>query len=95
MMIHPDRRTLSELADLLSKRKRAASWWDHSHITRRLARLEDAEEYSRLPAEKRYVLLQAARFSAHFYSVATLPVLALAMALLQGVCKVLCENSAS
>ncbi|WP_170835546.1 hypothetical protein [Arthrobacter alpinus] len=82
MMIHPDRRTLSELADLLSKRKRAASWWDHSHITRRLASFEDAEEYRRLPAGKRYVLLQAARFSAHYYSVATLPVLALAMALL-------------
>lgn len=82
MMIHPDRRSLSELAELLTRRKRAASWWDHSHLTRRFARQEDAEEYSRLPVEKRYVLLQAARFSAHYYSVATLPVLALAMALL-------------
>jgi hypothetical protein len=81
-MVHPDRRPLGEVAELLSKRKRAASRWDHSHLTLRLATLEDAEEYRKLPPEKRHILLQAARFSAHYYSVATLPVLALAMAIL-------------
>lgn len=69
------------MAELLSKRKRAASRWDHSHLTRRLATLEDAEEHRKLPPEKRHILLRAARFSAHYYSVATLPVLALAMAI--------------
>lgn len=82
LWLRPDRRSLSELADFLRKRKKAASWWDHSHLTRRLATRKDANEYKGLPAEQRHVLLQAARFSARYYSVATLPVLALAMALI-------------
>lgn len=81
LWIHPDRRSLSELADFLRKRKRSSSWWDHSHLTRRLATQEDADEYRGLPPEKRFVLLQAARFCTSYYSVATLPVLALGVAL--------------
>lgn len=80
--IRPDRRSLSELADFLSKRKKAASRWDHSHLTRRLATQQDADEYQALPSEKRFVLLQAARFCTSYYSVATLPALALGIALI-------------
>ena len=80
--IRPDRRSLSELADFLSKRKKAASRWDHSHLTRRLATQQDADAYRALPAEKRFVLLQAARFCTSYYSVATLPALALGIALI-------------
>ncbi|MGM7778977.1 hypothetical protein ACSVHC_23570 [Arthrobacter sp. KNU-44] len=79
--IRPDKRSLSELADFLRKRKKAASWWDHSHLTRRLATQDDAHEYKELPADKRFVLLQAARFCTRYYSVATLPVLAIGAAL--------------
>lgn len=80
--MRPDRRSLNELADFLSKRKKAASRWDHSHLTRRLATQHDADEYRALPPEKRFILLQSARFSASFYSVATLPALALGIALI-------------
>lgn len=80
--VRPDRRALNELADFLRKRKKAASRWDHSHLTRRLATQGDADEYRALPAEKRFILLQSARFSASFYSVATLPALALGIALI-------------
>jgi hypothetical protein len=49
LRIHPDRRSLNEFAEFLRKRKRAASWWDHSHLTRRLATQHDAAEYKALP----------------------------------------------
>lgn len=81
LWFRPDRRSLSELAEFLRKRKKAASRWDHSHLTRRLATRADANEYRELSADKRHVLLQAARFSVRYYSVSTLPVLALFMAL--------------
>lgn len=47
--------------------EKASSWWDHPHLTRRLATRHDAEEFKDLPAEQRYVLLQAARFRSHYY----------------------------
>lgn len=81
-MLRPDRRSLTELAEFLAKRKKAASWWDHTHITRRLATNQDARDYRRLPAEKRYVLLQAARLSATYYSVAAVPALGLGLSVL-------------
>ncbi|QOT19812.1 hypothetical protein [Paenarthrobacter sp. YJN-5] len=80
--IRADRRSLSELADFLAKRKKAASRWDHTHLTRRLATEKDAEEYRALPREKRFILLQAARFSTSYYAVATFPALALGIALM-------------
>lgn len=55
LWFYPDRCSLGELADRLSRRKKAASWWDHTHLTRRLATHKDAEEYKKLPPDKRHV----------------------------------------